>query len=203
MGQRPATTGSGRDDWARLMALLAPVHHRAAAFARRLARSPADGDDLYQEAVLRAHRRLATLRDETRFPAWFYAVLLSVHRSRARRGFWRRFLPLEGLAATGAEPAGEDGGDWEEERRAAARASRALALLPPVQREAIVLFEIEGYSIEEIAALQQVTPSAVKSRLARARARLRNHYERLGLKASRAAAAAAPLACRPGGRGAT
>lgn len=209
MQRRPATGDPAQEQsWSRLLALLEPVHDRAAVLARRLARSPADGDDLYQEAVLRAHDRLSTLRDDTRFPAWFYAVLLSVHRSRARRAFWRRFLPLEEMAAGGVEPAGEDGTEWEEERQAAARASRALATLPAVQREAIVLFEIESFSIEEIAALQQVTLSAVKSRLARARERLRKHYQRLGLTAAAMAAPApegarARVACRSAGRGAT
>jgi RNA polymerase sigma-70 factor (ECF subfamily) len=49
-----------------------------------------------------------------------------------------------------------------------------------VQREAVVLGDIEGYSIDEIAAIQGVTASAVKSRLARGRERLRRRYEGLG-----------------------
>jgi RNA polymerase sigma-70 factor (ECF subfamily) len=162
--------------WRRLLELLAPVHDAAAATARRLERSSADGDDLLQATVLRAFEKLPTLREPERFRAWFYAVLLSVHRSRSRRGFWTRFLPLSG--DVGIDAVGEDGALCEEERRATERVSRALATLPPVQREAVVLFEIEGFSIEEIAALQRVTPSAVKSRLARGRARLRRHYER-------------------------
>ena len=59
-----------------------------------------------------------------------------------------------------------------------------LAGLPAVQREAVVLFEIEGFSVEEIAAMQEVTVSAVKSRLARGRDRLRRAYQRLGLAPS-------------------
>ena len=53
--------------------------------------------------------------------------------------------------------------------------------MPPEQREAIVLFELDGFSIEEIAAMQQVSLSAIKSRLVRGRERLRRHYQRLGL----------------------
>jgi RNA polymerase sigma-70 factor (ECF subfamily) len=49
-----------------------------------------------------------------------------------------------------------------------------------VQREAVVLFEVDGYSIEEIAAMQRVSVSAVKSRLVRGRERLRRYYERQG-----------------------
>jgi len=167
-------------DWARLLELLTPVHARAAGTARRLAGSAHDGDDLFQEAVLRALAALPTLRDPERFGAWFTTILLNAHRNRSRRGFWRRLVPLDGDGASAPEPVGEDGHAWEEERLRAARASRALAALPAVQREAVVLFELEGYSIDEIAAFQEVSPSAVKSRLARGRDRLRRTYERWG-----------------------
>ena len=169
------------ETWRRLITLLEPIHDQAAVTARRLCRSSAEGDDLFQETVLHAFEKLPDLRDDARFRPWFYAVLLSVHRNRSRRAFWRRFLSLEGIRSQGFDPADEDGGAWEDRRRQAERVSRALASLPAVQREAVVLFEIEGFSIEEIAALQNATASAVKSRLARARQRLRRHYERLGL----------------------
>jgi RNA polymerase sigma-70 factor (ECF subfamily) len=176
--------------WRRLIDLIGPFHDRACATARRLSRSIPEGDDLFHDAVLRAFDKLPTLRDESRFRSWFYAVLLSVHRTRSRSHFWRRFLALEEELTLGNEPAGEDGTVREEEREQAARASRALATLPAVQREAVVLFEIEGYSVEEVAAMQEVSLSAVKSRLARAREKLRRHYERLGF--SSAAASSAP-----------
>lgn len=163
-------------DWARLLDLLAPFHAQAAVTARRLSRSNADGDDLLQEAVLRAAVKLPTLRDDARFRSWFYAVLLSVHRSRARRSFWSRFLSLDFERERGFDPIGHDGDAWAEEQRRAERAAIALSTLPPVMREAIVLFELDGFSIEEIAAIQQVTLSAVKTRLARGRERLRRHY---------------------------
>jgi hypothetical protein len=47
-----------------------------------------------------------------------------------------------------------------------------------------VMFEVDGYPIEEIAAMQGVSLSAVKSRLARGRERLRRHYERMGYVAA-------------------
>jgi RNA polymerase sigma-70 factor (ECF subfamily) len=161
------------------------VHGRAAGIARRLAGSVTEGDDLLQEAVLRAFARLDALRDPSRFPAWFYTILLSVHRDRSRRAFWRRFTSLERGLEAGWDPPGADGAAFEEERRRAARASRALATQPAVQREAVVLSAIEGFSVEEIAAMQQATVSAVKSRLARGRSRLRRYYERRGITAAR------------------
>src|SRR5438105_9532823 len=80
----------------------------------------------------------------------------------------------------GTSPVGEDGAVWDEERRRAERAARALAGLDPEQREAVVLHEIEGFSVEEIAEMQGVTSSAVKSRLARGREKLRRFYLRTG-----------------------
>lgn len=158
---------------ARLMALLAPLHHRARLTARRLCRSNADGDDLFHDAVLRALDKLDELREPARFRAWFYAVLLSVHRARHRRSFWRRLLPIDELRA---EPAARS--DDNEACLGARRMARSLATLAPKAREAIVLFELEGFTLEELAALHHESLSAVKSRLARARARLRRHYER-------------------------
>ncbi len=160
-----------------LWSLLGPVHEQALRTARRLCRSPSEGDDLYQEAVLRAMDRVAELRDPAKFRAWFYQVLLSVHRARTRRGFWRRMLALEALPAS-AEPAGDDGARWEDERHRARRLADALATLPSEQREAIVLFEIDGFSIEEVAAMQRASVPAVKSRLTRGRDKLRAHYEK-------------------------
>jgi RNA polymerase sigma-70 factor (ECF subfamily) len=193
----PLSNDSGR--WDRLLALVAPVHDRAAMTARRLTGSNHDGDDLLQESLLRAFDALPSLRDESRFAAWFYTILLSVHRNRSRRSFWKRFLPSDAGLDAGWEPAGDDGQRWEDERHEAERVSRALAGLPAEQREAVVLFELDGMSVEEIATLQDVSVSAVKSRLSRGRARLRRTYERWGFAGERAgkrsgilASAAAP-----------
>ena len=171
-----AERGSDAD---RLLTLLAPIHERARMSARRLCRSEAEGDDLFQEAALRALRKLPSLRDDQAFPAWFYRILLSLNKNRARARFWRRLSPLEVLAHTG-EPAGDDGARWEEARHGARRLREALDSLPLVQREAIVLFDIDGYSLEEVARMQEASLSAVKSRLQRGRARLRRFYRRRG-----------------------
>ncbi|MFN8177409.1 MAG: RNA polymerase sigma factor [bacterium] len=163
--------------WRRLTELLDPIHGAAARTARRLA--DGEGDDVFQEAVVRAWERLDSLRDETRFRSWFFAILLSIHRSKRRRAFWRRFLPLgeafvEGREVARAPESGED--EWWRARRMAS----ALSRLPAAQREAIVLHDVEGFSVEEIAAMQGVSGSAVKSRLSRGRDRLRRTYLRRG-----------------------
>ena len=174
--------------WKRLTGLLEPIHEPALVTARRLCRSAADGDDLYQETVLRAFVKLHTLRDESRFRSWFFATLISRHRSRHRLRFWRRLVPLEEAFPPGRDPVGADGLSWDEEARRAGRAARGLAALVAEQREAVVLFEMDGYSIEEIAAMQQVSIAAVKSRLTRGREQLRRFYEKRGWLEGRAVA---------------
>ena len=126
----------------RFQRLLEPVHDRAVVFARSVCRSRADGDDLIQEALLRALDKLPSLRDDGAFKFWLYRVIISVHRNRYRQSFWRRLLPLE---IEPAAPRAEDLGASE-------RARLALA-------------ELLG-----------VSASAIKSRLARGRDRLRSIY---------------------------
>lgn len=167
--------------WERLTGLLEPIHEQAQATARHLCRCPAEGDDLYQEAVLRAFRKLHTLREESRFRSWFFAVLLSIHRSRSRRSFWKRFLPLPDAPAEDAGWIGKDGRDEGEAMLGARRAANALSRLAPEQREAIVLHEIEGFTMDEIAAIQGASRAAVKSRVLRGRERLRKIYATMGV----------------------
>jgi RNA polymerase sigma-70 factor, ECF subfamily len=169
----------------RLRALLEPVHERARLSARRMCRSDAEGDDLFQDAVVRALVHLAELRDDGAFAAWFYRILLSLHRSRARRGAWRRWLSMDEVQESDAEPVGDDGTRWEDERLGAERMRRALATLPSVQREAVVLADVDEYPLEEIARMQGVSLSAVKSRVARGRERLARHYRRQRERAAR------------------
>jgi RNA polymerase sigma-70 factor (ECF subfamily) len=155
----------------RLQRLLEPVHDRAAGFARSVCRSTDDGDDLFQEALVRAIEKIDSLREDGAFRVWLYRIIISLHRSRYRRAFWRRLLPLTGDVEDGRPGA-------EETLGAASRARLALAELPHEQREAIVLFEIEDWKVEEIAELLDVSVSAIKSRLARGRERLRSIYAR-------------------------
>ncbi|HEY3214982.1 MAG TPA: RNA polymerase sigma factor [Candidatus Eisenbacteria bacterium] len=162
------------------MALLEPIHERALTTARRLSRSATDGDDLYQEVVVRAFEMLHTLRLESRFRSWFYAMLLNRHRTRQRRAFWRRLVPWEEAFPPGKEPKGDLGDGWAQRDPGVGRVARALASLGAEQREAIVLFELDGYSIEEVAEMQGASVPAVKSRLVRGRERLRRWYERSG-----------------------
>jgi RNA polymerase sigma-70 factor (ECF subfamily) len=159
--------------WNELCELLGPIHEDVQLFARRIAGSNAEGDDVFQEAVLRAASKLGSLRDRAKFRSWMCSVVVSVHRTRCRRAFWKRLISREEMTS---EPVGDDGARWADDRASARRATAALATLSPPQREAIVLFELQGYSLDEIAEIQRTSLSSVKSRLARGRDRLRAFY---------------------------
>ncbi len=140
-------------------------------FARGLAGGVADGDDLLQDALVRAMEGYEKLRDRGSFRFWMFRILSNTHRTQVRRQAWRRWLPLQEAAEA---PAPER---LSYEDRDAVR--RALQDIPRAQRESLVLFEVVGMSIEEIARMQSVTISAVKSRLARGRDRLKESYRHL------------------------
>jgi len=114
---------------------------------------------------------LPSLREDQAFRGWLYRIIINLHRNRTRRAFWRRFLPLGGDEAADDRATDENVGAVE-------RARIALATLGPEQREAIVLHDIEGWRVEEIAELEGLSVSAVKSRLSRGRERLRDIYTR-------------------------
>lgn len=182
MPRNANVTFPGAERQARLLHLLAPIHDAVRLSARRLCRDDSEGDDLFQEAALRALVRIDDLQDPSRFRAWFYAVLLSVHRQRSRRSFWRRFVPFLGSDEESAPDRASDRSadrSYEEARGESAQLSAALQQLPAEQREAVVLFEVDGYSIEEIAEMQRASVNAVKSRLLRGRQRLREKYAAL------------------------
>src|SRR5512139_2135877 len=80
----------------RLRRLLEPIHDRALGFARSVSRSRDDGDDLFQEALMRALDKLPTLREDAAFRPWLYRIIINLHRNRTRRAFWKRLLPLGG-----------------------------------------------------------------------------------------------------------
>ena len=168
------------DRGARFRRLLEPLHDRVLGFARCLCRSIPEGDDVFQDAMLRAFTKFDALRDDAAFKPWLYRIVITVHRTHGRRAFWRRLVSLGDVApadSAEAERLYRTDGWTAEAAESNRRAREALAQLGAAQREAIVLFEIEGWLVEEIATLQRVTVSAVKSRLARGRDRLRELYD--------------------------
>jgi RNA polymerase sigma factor (sigma-70 family) len=147
-------------DRAAFAVLLDRHAERVGLLAGRMLR-PEDAEDVVQEAVLQAFLGLERLRDADRFGSWLYGITLNLARMRLRR---REPLLLD---AGTVEQSAPDGGAGLEAVR------EALDVLPPREREAVVLHYIEGLDTNEVASLLDARPGTVRVRLHRARRRLR------------------------------
>lgn len=115
--------------------------------------------------MLAAHKSFPSLRDKAAFH-WFLSTI-AVRIQRRKRWRARLFVPLEEAKNSTYEMTAESSHDLD-------LLLSSLDRLPLREREAIVLFEISGLSIKEIQAIQGGTISGVKSRMSRARRKLRH-----------------------------
>jgi RNA polymerase sigma-70 factor, ECF subfamily len=139
-------------------------------YAYRLTGSPADADDLTQEAFCKAQLNLGQLRDPARSRPWLFSILRNayLHRIRAERQV--RWVPLEG-AADVPEPIVEADAPPDVDPE---RLQQALAEIPESFRTPVILFYFEEFSYRDIAEQMDLPIGTVMSRLARAKTHLRN-----------------------------
>ncbi len=137
----------------------------------RWVRYPEDVEDLAQEVFIRAYSRLGQLREVRRFPAWLRAIADNTARGWHRR----RIVQLQLGEALEAEWAAETGnsGDEAEARRIRAMIRDALRSLSEAHRQVIVHHYFKGYTYVETADLLGLKVDTVRSRLQKARRRLR------------------------------
>ena len=148
---------------------LATLHRdRLWAVALRTVREPEEAADALQDALVSAYRAAGSFRGDSAVTTWLHRIVVNACLDRIRRRQVRPTVPLpeEGPG----EPA--DVRDRVAERDTAMVVEAALGRLPAEQRAAIVLVDIEGYSVADTAAMLDVAEGTVKSRCARGRARL-------------------------------
>lgn len=144
--------------------------------ARRYAGSHEDADDVLQEAFVKVYQNLTGLsRPEAFFP-WARRILVNTALDHIRRR--RRSGSVETETPAGMEERVEDDGAEAPDRRVEKREffrklERALRVLPPRQREIVVLHDIEGLSTEEIARRCDCPRATVRSNLFYGREKLR------------------------------
>ena len=152
-------------------ALVARHQDRLWAVALGVMRNPDDAADALQEAYISAFRRAGSFRGHAQVTTWLHRVVVNACLDRLRSLKVRSAdtLPddLDRTPELGAEPA--DPVEAEQDR---AQILAALGRLNADQRAALVLVDMQGYSIEEAAAILGCAPGTVKSRCARGRARL-------------------------------
>lgn len=144
-------------------------------FARAFAGSEHDADDLAQEALLKVYKSIRLFKYQSAFSSWLYAVVrnafLDFAKSRAGKERTKEDA-LEDQHAESAQgdPAADELIHQQQEKQ---RLWRALRQVPVEYRSALVLFDLEGCTYDEVAAIENVPVGTVKSRLSRGRAALR------------------------------
>jgi len=139
--------------------------------AQGVLRNAADAEDVAQEALLRAYRNFARLREPAKFRGWLVRITFRLALDRWRSAKRRERREAEWLQPEwrAAAPTAED---VAASREFQARLERAMEELPEQFRLVLVLAAIEGYTLEEVAAMLGVPMGTVKSRLFFARKKL-------------------------------
>jgi len=160
-----------------LEALLVRHEARLYRFARRLCRHREDAEDVLQESLLAAARGLGGFRGASSIGTWLYAIARSFCIKKRRRSV---FAPVEvsletqaAFAARGLTDPARRPDQALEASRLEAALERAIAALDRPYREVLLLRDVEGLSAAEVAEVTGLSVPAVKTRLHRARGRLR------------------------------
>jgi RNA polymerase sigma-70 factor, ECF subfamily len=141
------------------------------AVALRTTGDPEEASDAVQDALISAFRRAHTFRGEAQVTTWLHRIVVNACLDRMRRRASKATEPLpdDDRGRELATPAADDPAETGERR---ADVLAALRQLNDDQRAALVLVDMEGYSVEEAAEMLGCAPGTVKSRCARGRVRL-------------------------------
>jgi RNA polymerase sigma-70 factor (ECF subfamily) len=150
------------------MKLYEPHHPSALAYARRLAGNVEDGRDLLQESLEAALRGFGSLRRADSFKPWFFRVVRNRHLNRARSTKLAERFKFDFQPRVTQPP------DYRTIERE--KLIGALDELTPVERETVVLYEVEGFLIRDIARIQRCSVATIKYRLRQGRNKLRAAY---------------------------
>ena len=146
--------------------------NRLWAVALRTTADPEEAADALQDALLSAFRRAEQFRGDSAVTTWLHRIVVNACLDRARRNKVRASEPLpeaDESAPPGRHPSVEEHAERVDQRQAVLTALRTL---PVDQRAALVLVDMEGYSVDEAARMLGCAPGTIKSRCSRGRARL-------------------------------
>src|SRR5262252_582201 len=147
------------------------------AVALRTLCDPEEAADALQDAMVSAFRRAADFRGDSAVTTWLHRIVVNASLDRLRRRAARPAISADDEQAFDALLAH----DPDPARAADTRLDidAALRILPPPQRAALVIVDMLGFSVDDAAAILDTSPGTIKSRCARARARLLPHVAHL------------------------
>jgi RNA polymerase sigma-70 factor, ECF subfamily len=153
--------------------------------ARHITQSPEDAEDILQETFLKAYEHLRDFQGNSKFYTWLVRIAVNQSLMKLRKRKSDASVSIDDPFDTGEENLTREIAAWDpnpeqtysqEEIREILE--KAIESLPPAFRTVFSLRDIEGLSTEETATLLNLSIPAVKSRLLRARLRLREKLTR-------------------------
>ncbi|GGR19811.1 RNA polymerase sigma factor [Streptomyces roseolus] len=138
-------------------------------FARSLCASPQDAEDAAQEALIILYRKIGTLRASGALASWMFRIVRN-ECLRQVRGLVRRGEEPEDAPEAASEPSAEEAVLHRLEAR---RIAAAVGALPRDQRQVLIMRDVQGLPGRTVAHALGLSNAAMKSRLHRARAALR------------------------------
>jgi len=148
--------------------LLEPEHLKARAFCRKLTANRDDGDDLYQDSLVRALTGFEKLVNHDVFRPWLYKIMINRFKSRYRRERVKKWLRISNDGHDAAAIPGH-----ENAHAAKRRIKIALAALKPYDRALVTLYELHGWPLGELSTVMGKSEGSLKVRLSRARSAMR------------------------------
>ncbi|MDR0897586.1 MAG: sigma-70 family RNA polymerase sigma factor [Oscillospiraceae bacterium] len=155
--------------------LVSPHESRVYALCLRMMGSREDAQDCAQDAMLRVWHALPSYRREASFSTWLYRIAANTCLDALRRRKVRAASSLDAMLDEGYAPP-DTAADPLLHAEASARKQAleaGIAALPDDMRAALVLRDVQGFSYEEVAAMLSAPLGTIKSRINRARDKLR------------------------------
>ncbi|NUP31338.1 MAG: RNA polymerase sigma factor [Streptomycetaceae bacterium] len=161
-----------------LAALVSGAHPNVRRFARSLCATPEDAEDAAQEALIILYRKIGMLRASGALASWMFRIVRNECLRRAKTMLRERPLVADPMADVDGGAAVESAEEEALRRLEAGLVAEAVAALPPDQRRVLIMRDIQGYSGRTVAAALGLGTAAMKSRLHRARATVRQALDR-------------------------
>lgn len=161
--------------------LIAPYQRTVYAIAYSVVNNAADAEEVAQEAFLNALKSLSNFRAESKFSTWLIQITMNEARSRVRRNRAHLYHSLnDSSKSEDGDFVPRDLADWREipsealaRKELREKIEQALLNLRPIYREVLVLRDVEHFSVAETAEALGISKDLVKTRLLRARLKMR------------------------------